>query len=357
MKRILLAVPARLYELGVRMRIALYETKYLRTYRLPAPVISVGNLTVGGTGKTPLVCHLARYLRDEGRAVGVLSRGYKRSSRGRVEVSDADSVLVDAGTAGDEPYLIARTCPGVRVIVDADRAGAGKWLAGKAEISVFLLDDGFQHLRLARDLNLVLIDATDPVGGGEMVPFGRLREPLTGLRRADAVLVTRSDRPFDQAMVRETVARYCRPETPVFYGYHDLTGLSRLDREGNARPMDFARRKVAMFSGIARPDRFQSDLEHFAIRIVSRRDFPDHHRYRREEWETIVAESQASGAEAILTTEKDAANLPSGEVAASPLPVYAAQIEFRCEDDIALKSLVLRAAARSEGRGKSEQHL
>lgn len=347
MKRILLAVPARLYELGVRTRIALYETKYLRMHRLPAPVISVGNLTVGGTGKTPLVCFLARYLRDEGRAVAVLSRGYRRSSSGRVEVSDADSVLLDAETAGDEPYLIARTCPGVRVVVDADRAGAGKWLAGKSEISVFVLDDGFQHLRLARDLNLVLIDATDPVGGGEMVPFGRLREPLTGLRRADAVVVTRSDRPFDQAQVRETVARYCRPETPVFYGYHDLTGLRRLDREGSARPMDFSRRRVAMLSGIARPDRFQSDLEHFAMRVVSRRDFPDHHRYGREEWEKIVAESRAAGAEAILTTEKDAANLPPDEVATSRLPVYAAQIEFRCEDEVALKSLVLRAVTRS----------
>ncbi|MBX3279930.1 MAG: tetraacyldisaccharide 4'-kinase [Acidobacteria bacterium] len=352
MKRILLTLPAAIYELGVRTRIALYEANYLKSHGLPAPVISIGNITLGGTGKTPLVCYLARYLRDEGRSVAVLSRGYRRTVRGRVEVSDGESVLADAVAAGDEPFLIARSCPGVRVVADKDRAGAGKWLAEKSDVSVFLLDDGFQHIRLARDLNLVLMDAGDPVGGGRMVPFGRLREPLTGLKRADAVIVTRSDQAFDQAEVRDAVARYCRAGTPVFYGYHEVTGLRRLDCEGGARAIDFARRRVAMLSGIARPDRFQADLEHFAMRVVARRDFPDHYRYRMEDWNAVAADAVASGAEAIMITEKDAANLPARAVVGSPLPVYAVQIEFRCEDETALKTLVLRALMQAGAKNR-----
>jgi tetraacyldisaccharide 4'-kinase len=346
LNRALLFAPAKLYEFGVRTRIALYQTEYKTTRRLSAPTISVGNITLGGTGKTPLVAFLAGYLRDEGYAVAVLSRGYKRRSRGRVEVSTDEQILVDAEAAGDEPLMIARTCPGVRVIVDADRAAAGAWLSARANVSAFILDDGFQHLQLARDLNLVLLDATDPVGGGEMVPFGRLREPLTGLKRADAVVVTRSDQPFDQDSIAETIARYCRANTPVFYAYHDLTRLRRLDREGQARPADFAYRRAAMLAGIANPERFRADLEHFAIRIVWRRDFPDHHRYREDEFAELAASAHSSGAEAILTTEKDAMNLPEQALKATPLPVFAAQIEFRCEDEIALKALTLRALSR-----------
>lgn len=346
LSRALLYAPAKLYELAVRTRIALYATNYLSEARLRAPVISVGNITLGGTGKTPLVAWLAGFLSDQGESVAVLSRGYKRESRGRIEVANAERVLVDAAMAGDEPILLARSCPGVRVIVDSDRAAAGRWLEDRAEVSVFILDDGFQHLQLARNLNLALLDATDPTGGGRMVPFGRLREPLTGLRRADALIVTRADEPFDQPLVRDLAARYCRVGVPVFYAYHDLTRLHRLDREGEGAPLDFARRSVAIFAGTARPDRFCRDLEHFAMRVVYRRDFPDHHGYSAGEFERIVEEAKNAGAEAIVTTEKDAVKLPTEALRSSPLPVYAAQIEFRCEDEAAFKGLVLRAIKR-----------
>jgi len=352
--RALLYAPAKLYEIGVRLRIALYETNYLKSRRLGAPVVSVGNLTVGGTGKTPLVSFLARYLRDEGHHVAVLSRGYKRSGRGRVEVSNAETVLCGPREAGDEPYLLAKACEGVRVVVDEDRYAAGNWLEGQAPVSVFILDDGFQHLGLARDLNLILIDATEPFDDDEMVPFGRLREPLTSLRRADAVIITRADQPFDQAAVKAVIANYCRPDTPIFYAYHDLTWLRLLSGGKLVAPTTFTRRPVAAVSGIARPDRFIADLRHFGMTIALRRDFVDHHRYTREEFAEVVSQAREAGAEAIIVTEKDAVNLPAEVASASELPVYAAQIEFRCEEEIALKGLVLRSLLRRRKKASLE---
>jgi tetraacyldisaccharide 4'-kinase len=343
--RAALTLPAWLYQLGVRTRIALYESGYLDASRLPRPVISVGNLTVGGTGKTPLVSFLARFLRDEGHEVAILSRGYGRRSKGQVEVSDVESVLASADDAGDEPFLLARSCPGVRVVVNSDRVAAGRWVLSERSASVFLLDDGFQHLGLRRDLNLALIDAGDLAGLSEMVPFGRLREPLTSLRRADGIIVTRADEPFDQEALRVVIARNALERTPVFYAYHDLTELRRLDRtEERTRPTSFARRRIAVLSGIGRPQRFVSDLEHCGMVIVFRRTFPDHHRYTVDDFSEVLRAAQSAGAEAVIMTEKDAVNLPSEIALESALPSYAAVIEFRCEEEVALKSLVLRSA-------------
>lgn len=335
--------PAKLYELGVRTRIALYHSGYLHPVRLRAPVISVGNLSVGGTGKTPFVSFTARFLQAEGHQVAVLSRGYRRKSRGRIEVSNEKTILSSASDAGDEPMMLAMSCPGVRVIVDKDRAAAGKWIETNADISAFVLDDAYQHLALARDLNLVLIDATDPLANGRLLPLGRLREPITSLRRADAVIVTRAEEPFDQNAVKELVTRYCRPETPVFYAYHDLVNLRRLDQTGNVKPSSLSHRPVATLSGIARPDRFTADLQHLGMQVVLKREFRDHHRYRDEEIKEALESAHAVGAEAVLTTEKDAMNLGQLAPLKTTLPVYAVQIEFRCEGEVALKALILRA--------------
>ena len=344
--RALLYAPAWLYKLTIRVRIVAYERGLLKTYRLRAPVISVGNLTVGGTGKTPCVAFIARALRDAGYHVAILSRGYKRETRGRVEVSTEKEILCSPRESGDEPYLLAESCPGVHVVVDEDRYAAGQWLEQRAPVSVFLLDDAFQHLRLARDLNLLLIDATEPLGIAKMVPFGKLREPLAGLRRADAVIITRSDQPFDRALLAETIGTYVRPNTPVFFAHHEMTWLRRLGNEETFRLAEFAQRPVAAVSGIAKPDRFNADLQKADLRIVLRRDFEDHHRYSSEEFAGIVRTAQSAKAEAIIITEKDAANLSDEMIRQSPLPIYAAQIEFRCEQEAVLKELLLDAATR-----------
>lgn len=338
-----LAYPlARLYELGVRARLAFYENEIVKPRHLAAPVISVGNLTVGGTGKTPCVAWLANFLRAAGHNVAILSRGYKRASRGRVEVSDGQEILCAPHEAGDEPYLLARACPGVRVVVDRDRYAAGQWLAARAPISVFILDDGFQHLRLWRDLNLLLLDATELLEG--MVPLGRLREPLTSLRRADAVIVTRADQPFDRPTLEAVIRKHGRPNTPFFYAWHGMTGLRRLDVAERLPARALALQPVAAIAGIARPERFVADLTRQGMRIVWRGDFTDHHRYTRAEFQEIIKQAQAAQAAAIVTTEKDAANLPRELLITSALPIYAAQIAFRCADENALQRLVLRAA-------------
>ncbi len=335
-------LPAQLYAGGVRARAWLYERGWLEQKQLPAPVISIGNLTVGGTGKTPCVAWLANWLQAEGYAVAILSRGYKRASKGRVEVSDGKTLLCEAAAAGDEPYLLAQSCPGVRVIVDQDRYAAGRWLAERAPVSVFLLDDGYQHLRLRRDLNLVLIDATDELARARMVPFGRLREPLTALRRADAVIVTRADQPFDRAVLETMIRRYARAEAPIFYAQHALTKLRRLDSAETREIADLAGKPSAAFSGIARPERFLSDLEQLGLRIVWQRSFEDHHRYTQTEFESIVIEARQAGAAALLTTEKDAANLQAAWATSVTLPVYAAQLAFRCAEEAALQRLVMK---------------
>lgn len=337
---------ARLYAFGVGARLALYENNILKPHALTVPAISVGNLTVGGTGKTPCVAWLANFLRGAGHEVAILSRGYKRASKGRVEVSNGQEILCAPEEAGDEPYLLAQACPGVRVVVDQDRYAAGQWLAARARVSVFILDDAFQHLRLARDLNLLLLDGSEPLNEATLVPLGRWREPLTGLRRADAVIVTRADQAFDRLALEANIKTYCRPATPIFYAWHEITRLRRLNGDETLMIATLMQKPVVAVAGIARPERFVADLTRQGMRIVARCDFADHHRYTRAEFREIIRRAQTAQAVAIVTTEKDAANLPRALVTACPLPVYAAQIEFRCAEESALQNLVLHAAAR-----------
>ena len=349
--RALLYVPAKLYELVVRARVAAYRNNLLKTHRLNAPVISVGNLTVGGTGKTPCVAFIAATLRDAGHRAAILSRGYKRQTTVRVEVSNHKQILCSPAESGDEPYLLAQSCPGVRVVVDRDRVAAGRWLESQAPVSdfglpvsVFILDDAYQHLRLARDLNLLLVDATEPLSEAKMIPFGRLREPLSELRRADAVIVTRSNRLKDRTELIETIKRISRPGVPIFFADHRMTGLRNLQSGEVCRLLEFSGRKVAAVCGIAKPDRFNDDLNRAGLHIALRKDFSDHHRYSAAEFAAIVREAEAANAEAIVITEKDATNLPEGFVRQSALPIFAAQIEFSCEEETALRELLLTAA-------------
>ncbi|MGE0103735.1 MAG: tetraacyldisaccharide 4'-kinase [Blastocatellales bacterium] len=333
-------IPAQIYRLAVESRLFLYRSGILPARRLDRPVISVGNLTVGGTGKTPCVAFIAGQFRDRGHKVAILSRGYRREGSGILEVSNEERVLAGPIEAGDEPYLLARSCPGVRVIVGPDRYSAAMWISRRAEVDVFILDDGFQHLKLARDLDLVLIDATDPLESSRMVPFGRLREPLSGLARADAVIVTRSDRPFDRAALQREVARYARQGTPLLFASHEMSGFVRLDGQDASTPAVSG--PVAAVSGIARPDLFIQDLETRGCRVVLRRDYPDHHRHAPDEFRSLVDQAVAAGARAVVITEKDAANLPPGALDDLPLPVYAARIAFRSDDQAALIDLLIK---------------
>jgi len=276
--------------------------------RLSRPVVSVGNLRVGGSGKTPVIAHLARLLAEAGERPAVLSRGYARTSAadGVVVVRDRDRVRADLAHAGDEPLMLARRLDGVAVLVAADRYLAGVLAEHQFGASVHLLDDGFQHMMLARDVDLVLLDAGD-LDAPRTLPGGRLREPVGTLARADAVVV---EGDLDRARPRLAALGVSR----AFRLTRRLEGPRPLAGDGAVRLPRGAR--VFALAGIARPERFAADLEAAGWTVAGSRWFRDHHPYSRADVDRVIAEAAAVRAESILTTEKDVVRLlpvvPSG---------------------------------------------
>ena len=343
--RALLWAPSKLYELAVRLRVAAYETDYLKQKKLGATVISVGNLTLGGAGKTPMVQYIARYLKSEDHRVAILTRGYARESSGMRVLNDPTKRgEVEASRSylefGDEPLMLARSLPDVPIIVNNDRHVAGRKAEQSFGCDVLLLDDGYQHLSLARDLNILLIDATDAFGGFEMPPFGRLREPLYGLKRADAVIVTRADRAFDEAQTRAIIRHYCGDSVPVMYFYSGITSLRHLATSEVYEVKSFAGWNVSVVCGIGNPQAFSDDILQVGINIVSEKFFRDHHAFTQADLDEITRAAKETGADAILTTEKDAVRLEG--LTHGDIPTYAAQLELQSDDEVRLKSLLLR---------------
>jgi tetraacyldisaccharide 4'-kinase len=349
--RALLWAPSRLYELSVRLRVAAYETEYLHTKRLDSIVISVGNLTLGGAGKTPMVQYIARYLKSEDHRVAILTRGYARKSSGMrvlnnpVKPSEASKSYLEFG---DEPLMLARAMPEVPIIVNKDRHDAGRKAEQSFGADVLLLDDGYQHLSLARDLNILLIDATDTFGGFEMPPFGRLREPLYGLKRADAVIITRADRAFDEAQTRAIIKQFCGDSIPVMYFYSGITALRHLATGEPYEVKNFAGWNVAVACGIGNPQAFADDILQVGINIVNEQFFRDHHAFTQADLDEITRSAKQAGAEAILTTEKDAVRLEG--LTHGDIPLYAAQVEIQSDDEVRLKSLLLRTVSKGKSK-------
>lgn len=295
-----------LYRGAVTARIGAYRRGWLRSSRLPAPVISVGNLTFGGTGKTPTVIALVRDLVRRGRHPAVLTRGYGRTVTDPVVLIGPDPGA-DARTAGDEPLELASRLPGVPVVVDADRVRGGVEALTRGA-DVLVLDDGFQHLKLERDLNLLLVDAGDPWGGGRMPPRGRLREPLAGIGRADAVLVTKVGPDPEPIMteVREVIGEYSA-DLPVLAARFALTAVRRPDGVADPRVLDGAR--VLAVAGLGRPGGFADLLGDAGAEIVETRFFADHHDFTEGEVEAAVAAAIDLGA-VVVTTAKDSVKMP-----------------------------------------------
>jgi tetraacyldisaccharide 4'-kinase len=337
----LLFLPGAAYAGLVRLRNRLYDAGLLPVLRLPCPAVALGNLTVGGTGKTPMTSFLAAALREAGFRVGVLSRGYGRAEgREPCLVSDGRRLLADAATAGDEPYLIARDNPAAAVAVGADRAAAAALLLA-SHPEVFLLDDAFQHRRIARDVNLLLVDGRDPFGNGRMLPRGPLREPLPGVARADAVVVTRGGGRCPD-LLRPVLERY-NPQAPVFHASIVPRRFVRPDGE----PVDLPGLKgfsAYAFSGIARPRGFEEDLGAVGLRIAGARRFPDHHRYRRQDLAEVAAAARSSGAEVLVTTEKDLVRMTALPEGGLPLVALALGVSFSGADLAAWLLDRLRAA-------------
>jgi len=296
-----------LYGLVTRLRTYGYARGWFVRQRLPVPVISIGNLTVGGTGKTPIVIEVTQWLLASGKRVAVLSRGYRRTSREPfLLVSDASRILATPEEAGDEPYLIAQRCPRAVVAVGADRHRAGLRVLDDYPVDCFVLDDGFQHIGLHRDVDLLLLDATDANGLTDVLPAGRLREPLAAAKRATALIVTRADRSneADAVMTRVRSAADPRAVTArVVFRAVELVSLSGL----GSRSHEWCQGKRALLvSGIGHPASFRATADHLGVTVLDEAAYPDHYPYSASAVAALRGRAADLKAELVLTTEKDA---------------------------------------------------
>lgn len=321
-------------------RLWLYRKRILHDQPLGCLVVVVGNLTVGGTGKTPVVEKFARALRDRGRRVAILSRGYRSKSAPMWKkwwyrlshtaepppriVSDGQRVLLDSEQAGDEPYMLARNLPGVFVIVDKNRVKAGTYAIKKFGCDTLILDDGFQYLPLKGRLNLLLVDKTNPFGNGHLLPRGILREPIKHLRRASYVFLTKSDGVRD-AELEELIQKH-NPGVDIIECAHRPQYLQRFGSD-ERQPLEWLRgKKIGAFSGIAVPESFEKFLRDLGGHIEFTRRFLDHYRFTSEDFVSIFTEGIEQKVEFIVTTEKDAVRLPEGLPCA--VPIYYLRLEI-----------------------------
>jgi 3-deoxy-D-manno-octulosonic-acid transferase len=317
---------------------------YARRRTLDVPVIGVGNLTMGGTGKTPCVLRLAELLRERGRKPGILTRGYGRTSPVPA-LALAVGATVRTEESGDEPqiFLRARVAP---VGIGADRYRTGTLLREKFGTDVMLLDDGFQHVKLARNFDVVLLDALNPFGGGEIFPMGRLREPVQALARADAIVITRIEA-SDLGPAVERAVRLWNPRAPIFLAriHPEWWVENRTGRKIPTEEMKLVR--AGVFCGLGNPRTFYRTLDTLGARYVDCVEFEDHHRYLPDELKRIAEQFRRKGAMALVTTEKDAVNLCDGaDELLAPLPLYWLKIGMRIEGEAELLAEIERRIAR-----------
>jgi tetraacyldisaccharide 4'-kinase len=327
-----------LFRAGAAMRGALYDRGLLPVVRVPLPVVSAGNLAVGGAGKTPVAIAIGKRLLAAGRRVAVLSRGYGARRNDTRVVSDGRAILLGPAEGGDEPVLIARRLPGARVLSGPSRVD----LARRAEemgADVLLLDDGFQHRAMARDLDVVVIDASNPLGNGHCLPRGPGREPLSALARAGLAWLSRVDQavPGELERLREISQRLTgrRPVESRHAPREVLDGpLARTFGLAS-----LAGRRVFLLSGLARPASFRATVASLGARVGGERAFPDHHPFSEAEVdETLVAAARA-GCDAVLTTEKDAVRLPPSRAGEERLRVLRIEAEVVAGGDVLDASL------------------
>lgn len=332
---------SKLYELAVSSRLGLYRHRILRERNLGCLVVSIGNLTVGGTGKTPVVEKFARSLQDGGRRVAILSRGYKSVKQpflkrlsdrvqGKSEidpprvVSDGKSLLLDSKTAGDEPYMLAANLPDIPVIVDKDRVKSGKHAISEFNCDTLILDDGLQYLRLRHRLDIVLVDRWQPFGTERLLPRGTLREPPRNLKRASYIFITKCNgEPNDELI--ERIRKYNRT-AEIIECEHRPRHLQHLETRATLPLGALEGKRVGTISAIAVPESFEDGVRRLGAKIEATCRFMDHHRFTEQEILTFINCCVESDVDMILTTEKDAVRFP--RLARLDVPIYFLRVEI-----------------------------
>ena len=296
----------------------------MKRKKLKVTVISVGNITLGGAGKTPVVVFLAGFLKQKGCRVGVLSRGYKRKSKGVQIVSNGNSIRSHWIEAGDEPYLFARKLPGIPVCVGKNRVSAGQHTLNTFHPDILLLDDGFQHVTLHRDIDIVAIDASNPFGNGRVLPAGPLREPLQHLKRANLFWLTRVDQADDLSALQKML-QAIQPEGGIVQSTYRPIGLKCCKNREEADLSLLKGAKTILLCGIANPTSFEKTVEGLGADIIEVMAFPDHHPFTIVEMREVQNAAVSNKANLIITTEKDGVRIPDGFE--HTIPIYELIIE------------------------------
>jgi tetraacyldisaccharide 4'-kinase len=339
--RLLMSALSWIFRILVQLRLWRYRSGWKHQHHLGCQVVAIGNITVGGTGKTPVVELLARSLRDQGRAVSILSRGYKSHKLERPQrwsnakgkaipaermpkvVSTGKALLLDSKYAGDEPFMLARNLDGVSVVVDKNRVKGGRFAIEHLGADMLLLDDGMQYLDLAHGIDIVLVDSGSPFGTGSLLPRGTLREPPKNLRRASYILLTKCNgHPNDELIAR--IRRYNKTAAIIECAHGPIHLENVFTRE--RQPLEFLKDKwVGAISAIAVPEAFEGSLEKLGARVEIRRRFSDHHRFTRKDVDKFMQRCVERDMEIIVTTEKDAVRFP--RPSSIDVPIYFLRIE------------------------------
>jgi tetraacyldisaccharide 4'-kinase len=332
----LLSIASKVYGGAVRLRRTFYKRSVFKSKKLSRPVISIGNVTAGGTGKTPMTIYVANVVKALGYNVAVVSRGYK----GKAEkmggiVSDGETLLMAPEVAGDEPYMLAARLKGVPVIVGKNRFKAGRLAIRKFAPDIIILDDGFQHLKLERDLDLVLLDCRQPLGNGHLLPRGMMREPASSLCCADAIVLTRADMANNKEMTSLLQRfRFHERKKPVFRAFHKPIVYKIINENKNIKKASRQSRDcmkgctVFAFSGLADNHNFRRTLEDLECNVAGHFEFSDHYSYSDSDLNNIVTTAEKRMSECLVTTEKDYVRIAHKITWPNDLYVIGIEIEF-----------------------------
>lgn len=317
------------YEKAVVVRNKKYDSRPEAVHRLKTKVISVGNITVGGTGKSPLVIWLAQQLHKMDKKVVILSRGYKRKMKTPVIVSDGEQIYISPQNAGDEPAMMARRLKGVPVVVGSDRTWIGQWAEGLYHPDVFILDDAFQHRRLYRDLDIVVINQQNPWGNGHLLPAGPLREPIASLKRADLILFSHSNNEVKNKCLQREIRKIT--EVPILTSHHQPCCFVAVKNNDEIALNAMPSKDIMAFTGIGNPLSFFTMLMNLKFSLKETETFSDHYWFTKGDIESLVQKARASGASAVVTTEKDAVRIVDWPF--DKIPLYYMQIDLQIDSD------------------------